>query len=99
MSLKMERHRQRTQPFWKTPLCVLGIVICLCLGLTFCPIGLDKRQAPTPLMARGRTIPTFDPPPPLQASAGSAQAREELIKQLPRDCREHTGSPQRVGCG
>ncbi len=35
MSLKMERHRQRTQPFWKSPLHVLGIVICLCLGFTF----------------------------------------------------------------
>jgi hypothetical protein len=35
-------------------------------------------------MARGRTIPTFDPPPPLQASAGSAQACEKFIKQLPR---------------
>src|SRR6266851_7005810 len=35
MSLKMERHRQRTQPFWKSPLHVLGIVICLGLGFTF----------------------------------------------------------------
>src|SRR5712675_1091261 len=100
MSLKMERHRQRTQPFWKSPLHVLGIVICLCLGLTFLAHWSgQKAQAPTPLMARGRTIPTFDPPPPLQASAGSAQACEKFIKQLPRDCRAHTGSPQRVGCG
>src|SRR5258705_10425102 len=58
MSLKMERHRQRTQPFWKSPLHVLGIVICLCLGYRLSSRS-RVRIAAVGLITHGRPADSF----------------------------------------
>src|SRR5882762_5007534 len=58
MSLKMERHRQRTQPFWKTPLRVLGIVICLCLGFMFLAYWSGQKASSNASSAFLRGFPT-----------------------------------------